>query len=142
MVKTRLQANQNSQNSIGFTRKILRSQTHLSPIHLGFASHKCSSISKTSTILYRNSGTSSHLLTNDFNFTFRIATIESNSAQLSKNHIGKSIVFSFRYSFIKWFENKTNLDFFFIRSIVENEGYRGLFKGLGPTVIGVAPYRY
>ncbi|RNA34232.1 solute carrier family 25 member 36-A [Brachionus plicatilis] len=123
VVKTRLQANQNSQNSIGFTHKILRSHTHLSPIHLGFASHKCSSITKTATILYRNShGTSSHLLTNDFAFTSRITSIENPTKNLAQNHIGKNIVFSFR-------------------SIIENEGYRGLFKGLGPTIIGVAPYR-
>ena len=30
----------------------------------------------------------------------------------------------------------------YFRHIIEHEGVRGLFKGLGPNLIGVAPSRY
>ncbi|CAF0850877.1 unnamed protein product [Brachionus calyciflorus] len=123
VIKTRLQANQNPQNSVGITRRVFNA--HLSPIHLSFPAHKCSAITNTSTILFRTShGTSSHLFPNDLAFTSRITNTFDKSSQtnINKNRIGKTILSS-------------------LKSIVENEGYRGLFKGLGPTVIGVAPYR-
>jgi len=31
--------------------------------------------------------------------------------------------------------------YLYYRFIVKNEGYRALFKGLGPNLLGVAPYR-
>lgn len=31
--------------------------------------------------------------------------------------------------------------YLYFKTIVKNEGYRALFKGLGPNLLGVAPYR-
>lgn len=76
---------------------------------------------------------SSHFLSNGINFELNQSSsshFNSSSGfqpvnvqeRYQKSQIGRNILFKFR-------------------SIIENEGFRALYKGLGPNIIGVAPYR-
>lgn len=82
-------------------------------------------------------GPGGHFLPNGFNFElnhhhqssssspFQSFNLERGTAYTAQtqSQIGRSIILKFR-------------------SIVENEGFRALYKGLGPNIVGVAPYRY
>lgn len=71
-----------------------------------------------STILFRNNHLSQPVVSHGINFTNSINT----SSKSLQPKAGLGIILHLRF-------------------ILENEGYRALFKGLGPTLVGVAPYR-
>ena len=71
-----------------------------------------------STILFRNNHLSQPVVSHGINFTNSINT----SSKSLQPKAGLGIILHLRF-------------------ILENEGYRALFKGLGPTLVGVAPSR-
>lgn len=88
--------------------------------------------SKTRNIVFRNAGLNhSHgsVITNGLNYEVHLNHNQTQSLfNPFKNSLGQQI------------RPKSTIYLNF-KQIIQNEGFRGLFKGLGPTLIGVAPYR-
>lgn len=137
VVKTRLQSSTSSfQNVLLASSKSPSTTANGSHLNNRIKlAHKLQSCSFNTNILFKNNHLNHHhtsVMSSSYNFDSHLVNHHQNS-KFSINNLNN-------LSVMKQPKPGAGIYLYF-KTIVKNEGYRALFKGLGPNLLGVAPYR-